>query len=370
MEKISEFDEKCNSVSGKVEQIQNKVDTLDGSLEEKEGKLESLLEEAKSLIPEADALKEPYDELVSLNLSADAKYTSFSIRNEVDSIILKLTRLIAKNKSDKFSSDNKARIDRYNEKAQIYINETEALKNSISEINGTLEERRAALIAKQAEITQKREGVKELIPDFVELEKDNLHIEIVNTPDSISSLYAAVLNTATKALNEIFNEMVEKFDAIALGLYNDVQKVKEDLDKSSGSLEELKVAFENLLEKAKAIETEMSKMDAPFEELGQFKLQYKPKMSPIDVRGKLEQIIAKINHKIASNEGAIIKENKTRRINEYNQKSNEILNIAKEFEDRVSKIDGSQEEKQSKLFALEAEINEKVGLVDTIIPIY
>ncbi|KAH0792888.1 putative alpha-actinin [Histomonas meleagridis] len=357
--KIDEFNEKCDAIANKCNEIREKS--------EQEDILNDLLEEAKGL--SASELQAPYDELVQLQLNTRAKYTVYSIQSEIDQLVSLLTRLIDQKRARDIEKENKAKIDAYNEKAQVYVQESQDLKASL-EIEGELEQRREHFINKIKEITEKREGVNNLNEDYHKLEQESLHLEIENTPQVISSMYAGVLAQATNSLNEIYNTMVQNYDAKAAEFIERIKPIETSAKELDGSLEDKKQKLEELLGQAQAIPPELEQLDAPFEELTQYKLNYKAKASPTDVRASADALVATINHLIQHNEGEIIETRNSSKISEYNEKANAILESAKALEASLDGLPESNEEKLTALFEKQKEVEAEKDKVEEILPLY
>ena len=354
---IEAFNEKCDEIAQKIEEIRQKSEANE--------ELEALLQEAQAL--SSEELKEPYNELVQLQLNTRAKYTVFSIQLEIDQLISYLTRLIDQLNAKNIEEENKKKINDYNEKAAVYVQEAQDLKASL-EIEGSLQERRDHFIAKRQEVTEKREQVNNLNEDYKKLEDEGLSTEIENTPSVISAMYAGVLASASASLNEIYNEMVKNYDNLVNEILEKLKPIQEAYKNIEGSLEEKKDKLTELLTQAQEIDCQ--NLNEPFEELTQFKLNHKAQASPKDVRAEIDQAVGRINHLISNNEGEIIESNNNKRITEYNNKAKEILDAAKELDAQLNAIEGTNEEKQTAYVAKQSEIEEASQKVEELVPLY
>ncbi|KAH0792004.1 putative alpha-actinin [Histomonas meleagridis] len=161
-------------------------------------------------------------------------------------------------------------------------------------------------------------------------------------------MYACVLAQATNSLNEIYNTMVQSYDAKAAEF---IERIKP-IETSAKELEEIE------------------QLDAPFEELTQYKLNYKAKASPTDVLASADALVATINHLIQHNEGEIIETRNSSKISEYNEKANVILETAKALEASLDGFPESNEEKLTALFEKQKEVEAEKGKVEEILPLY
>ena len=355
--KIDAFDEKCIAIANQCEEIANKSNNLEGDVFQQGETIAKLIEEALALRPTAAELKEPYDELVELNLNTRAKYTIYSIQNVVEQLIASLTRITDQNQASQIQENNNQKINNYNEKAQFYVDEAKELKESL-QIDAELEVRRDHFIAKQKEITEKREGVNVLKPIYEQLEQEALHLEIVNPPDAILTMYGNSLTTAIEETYKCFDEMVVKWDKLTDEYQERIKKTTTDAENLTGTFTEQKQTIENLTIEANAIKDDLPALDAPFAEMNRFNLQSRVKLSPKDVETNVQQLLAFLSKLTEENKTNLLNEDNQRRIREYNELAETYLKTAKECEDDYKAINGDLVERRTRILA---KLEELVG---------
>lgn len=357
---LKEFDQKCQEITSQASDIRDRSGNLSGSLQEQHDALQGLLQEATGILPNVDALQPPFDELTSLNLSQKTNNTPYSVRNTVEQIISHLNRLIDQNNAAIIEEENQAKIDAYNAKAQQYIDEEKALEQSLSEIQGSVDERREAWLSKQEEITTKREAVNNLVPDFNQLVSEGLHLSIVNTPESISDSYSKLLTTCFLENQKVFDEMVTEYDAIAEALYQPIKDIGQQAENIQGSLKEQGEEIATLQQRALAVQSDIPKtLNEPYENICKFNLQLKVQYSPQDLNGSVEQILTKLAKLSEKNKAALVEEENKLLIGQYNQLAASYKQQADEFGSSVKSIDGDIASKRDAYIAKSQELAQK-----------
>jgi actinin alpha len=369
-QKITEFDAKCQEITGKIEEIEKNCNEMEGETQEKIEKANGFLNEADGLHEAVSALDAPFQELVELKLNNRTKTTAAAVGNLLAQLISHIKHIIEQLNGKLYDENNKARIDAYNAKAAPYAEAANAFKEECSTIAGELAERRATYLAKQAELPAKRESVNELNADFADLEKDSLQLTIENTPTAISSIYNAALQIIVDGLQKCYEEMVANFDAIAVPLVDQIREVLATAKGFEGEATEIKGKLEEQLQAANAIEEKIPALAEPFQELVQYKLNFRAKYTDSDVKEELQQTIATINHLITSNETEITEQEQNARIAAYTTKADAYMEEAAKFDGQINDVKGELEEKRTALFAIEKEVNAKVELLAELAPIY
>jgi len=118
------------------------------------------------------------------------------------------------NRFDKLDEEVAARrkglLSELNSKVQSYITlakqiqgEFSSIEASFATVEGTNEEKRETMINKIAEINSKKESAEQIAPLYEELENAELHLEIIETPSFITSLFTSTLSHAQIILREI-----------------------------------------------------------------------------------------------------------------------------------------------------------------------
>jgi actinin alpha len=314
---IGQFDEKAGAIAGKCVEIKGRSDSLSGSLADQLTALQGLLEEATPLTGQTDALEAPNKELVDLGLETRSKYSLFSVRQDVETLLAHLKHLIEQNKGEQFAAANKARIDAYNAKALPYLEEAEAFDASVSAVAGSLVERRTALIAKQEECTAKREAAQVLLPDFGDLEKDGLHLDIANTPGKINGIYGGTLNRIVVDLNKIYDEMVLNFDNLTTAIIAKFKVIQAAVDGAAGSPTEIRDVYAKGVSDVEAIDPEIDPLFPAFDELTEFKLNFRVKFTASDVKSEFVLLVSHAKHLLQAKEGEIALAERNRRIQEF-----------------------------------------------------
>ena len=370
---IDSFDNKCQVVFDAAKEILGRADSLEGELVEKWNALQGMLQEALAEKEKADALDGPNSELVSLGLNTRAKYTMFQVQTEVDILVTHLKHLIEQNEGAQFEAANQARINAYNAAAAPVLQEAKEFQKSVSEVTGTLVERRTALIAKQEELTVKREAAQFLVPMFQDLEKDGIHLDIANTPGKINGIYGGIMNKIVEELHVIYKEMVENFDAHTTAILDKCRGVTAKTDSAAGEPEEVRDQYIALLAEGEQIEPEIPDLTPEFEELTQFHLNFKAKYTPTDVRSEYEQMIAHIRHLLQSKEGEIALADRNRRINSYNESASVVLAESQQLEkdiDSIASHENSMEEKRSEYEAVRSNVVAFDARIEQLVPAY
>ena len=357
---LKEFEQKCQEITTEAANIRERSGTLSGSLQEQHDALQGLLTEANDLLPKVDALQQPYDELTSLNLSQKTNNTPYSVRNTVEQVISHLNRLIDQNNAAIIEEENQAKIAAYNAKAQKYIDEEKELEQSLSEIQGSVDDRRDAWLKKQEEITSKRETVSELVPDFNQLVSEGLHLSIVNTPESISDSYSKLLTQCILENQKVFDEMVAEYDKLASALDQPIKDISQQADNLSGSLKEQAEEIANLQQRALAVQADIPKtLNEPYENICKFNLQLKVQYSPQDLNGSVEQLLTKIAKLSEKNKAAIVEEENRLLIEQYNKLAASYKEQADEFEASVKAINGDLATKRDAYIQKSQELAQK-----------
>jgi len=352
---ISEFDEKANEIDAKIKEIEKEAENLQGPVAEQQKGVEKcqadLVQTRGTIEP---TLNEPYQYLVTCKVANKVKNTPTDLLNDADLLSTKLAKKHEKNVELLHQEDNEARINKYNEIAKKFADEAEEFEASVKAIEGDRVTRRTALLAKQQEITQKREGLNALKPEFEALEKDTLHLGLKDTPASITSCYAGILTEITNKLAEIYNEMVADFDKLADNVLAKIQAVKEE--DVEGTAVERKEKLAAQLEHAEAIQADLPPLDDPYNELIEFKLNFKVKENTQGVKNAYDALVTSIKHQIQSNEDKITSDAREALINAYNEKAEVSVAATRDLEASINAVSGTLQEKLSKLFELKNKV--------------
>ena len=181
---------------------------IQGEATEIKGQLEEQLAKANTVQENVATLDAPFEELVQYKLNFRAKYTAADVKEEVQQAVATINHLITSNETEITEQAQNARIAAYTEKADAYMEEASKFDAQINDVKGELEEKRTALFAIEKEVNAKIEALAELTPISEELEKDELHLEITNTPSSVAEFYNNLIQhiqTLVKGRNSRFN---------------------------------------------------------------------------------------------------------------------------------------------------------------------
>ena len=368
-EMVESFVVSCASIEQNLDQI-SKDASLEGTLEERRDRLEELLVKAESTRPDVSSLDAPYQELVDLKLNTRSKYTNISISNITEQTITVIKRLIEQNKAELYQQGINIRIEEYNSKATQYVNEATEFEKEVLAITGHLSERRSSYIEKQSQLSSKRDGVDVLVPFFQDLEKDGLHLSIKNTPASIRAIYGNILSVITTELEKIFSEMISDYDKVALSILEMVKSISESASTLEGSPSEVHLLLQQKLEEIQEVYSQIPSLDSPFSELGEFKLNFRARFTPSDVLSDYNIAVSTLKHLIMSKEAEIAENQRNARIEDYNSKAIQIVNIAKSLETTVNSVEGELEQKRSRLSEIKIDIQKESPKVQELIPIY
>ncbi|KAH0790009.1 putative alpha-actinin [Histomonas meleagridis] len=319
-EMVNEYDALAGKITERVRDLTNQAEAVkqpEKVLETQKAEYEELQGKAAEVEAELPTLDHPYSEIVEFKLAARIKTTPSEAASQVAQLKNLLDKLLEDNAAAIVKRENERRIKEYNELAQTYVDKSRDFAATVDAIDGTLVERRTAYLQKQKELNEKRDDLDNLTPHYQALEKDGLHMNINNTPISISSFYAQVLEKITNALNLIYDEMVKNFDEMATALNERIKKVEAEHKAIDGTLQEKKEKLAAELTEAQGIHDDVPQLNEPFAELTEFKLNYRPKFTPIDIQGYIDQLIANINHVNQINDSEIQAESNKARIDNY-----------------------------------------------------
>ncbi|EAY20557.1 actinin, putative [Trichomonas vaginalis G3] len=366
---VDEYNEKAIAIHEKIGDVHKTADSVSGTTQEKKDgvlKCQSDLTEIKASIQ--PTLEEPYQYLQSIKYSNAVKYTPNDLTRDSDITFAFLTTLLNQLEEQLQSESNDARIAAYNELAKKYVDIANEFHQKVSTIDGDRATRRNAYLSAQLELGNKREGLSQLKPEYEALERDTLHIRVNDSPATISKVYANALQIITDKLAEIYNEMVADFDAQVLAIAEKV-KVVQNVE-LTGTLLELKDKIAQSKAQAQEILPELPTLDAPWEDLCDFNLNYRVKQTPENLRATLEAVIAFLNHQEESNNEKLASEGRESRIFAYNQKAAVSVALARELEQKVSNVDGTLPEKQQKLFDIKQEVIDGDEAAKELTPIF
>ena len=111
--------------------------------------------------------------------------------------------------------NNNTDIQKYNELASQYRQEANEFGESI---------KLQTYIESVHELGQKRDAAsKALIEPYKVLEKAGLHLEITDTPSSISSQYESIFSEIGNVPNAIYDEVASNYDNLVSETVNQVQ---------------------------------------------------------------------------------------------------------------------------------------------------
>ena len=370
---IDAFDARCQEVFDAARDILGRADSLEGDLQQKWEALQGMLQEALAEKEKADALEGPNTELVSLGLNTRARYTMFQVQTEVDILVTHLKHLIEQNEGAQFEARNQARIDAYNAAAAPVLQEAKEFQASVSEVTGNLVERRTALLAKQEELTVKREAAQFLVPMFQELEKDGIHLDIAITPGKINGIYGGILNKIVEELHIIYKEMVENFDAHTSAIMEKCKGVTARADSADGTPEEVRDQYVAFISEGEQIEPEIPPLDPEFEELTQFHLNFKAKYTPVDVRSEYGQMIAHLKHLLQSKEGEIALADRNYRTSQYTEAAAVVVAESQQLEKEIDSIashETGMEEKRGEYEAIRGVVLAFDAKIEQLVPAY
>ena len=371
---INAFDARCQTIVDSAHSIRGRADVLTGGLEEQLATLEGMLHEALIEEGNGNQLAGPNNELVELQLNTRAKYTMFQVQTETELLVTHLKHLIEQNKGAQFEAANQARIAYYNSLAAPLLQEAQDFDASVSEVHGTLEERRTSLISMQSELNEKRNRADQTLrPVFQDLENDGIHLDIANTPGKINGVYGGILNRIVEALHVIYNEMVSRFDAHTTQIIEKCRSVSHMADNAGGSPYEIRDQYIALIGQGQQIEPEVAPLTPEFEELQEFHLNFKAKFTPSDVHSEYEQMIAHLRHLLQSKEGEIALNERTTRINNYNEHAVAFSSASQQLEKAIEEIaehNCEMEAKRNEYEVMRSKVFEFDNGIESLVPLY
>jgi len=369
-QKLQSFEAAASKLVNQSEKLRDESNKLEGTSDMKIPVLEKLITEAEALQTEIPTIQAPFDELVELKLNTRTKFTVLATKEEADKVLLHLNHLLQQNRAAKFSGDNEARIAAYNAKAMVFDGEVQNLSNEIKAISGSIAERRTQLLSKSEEVVEKRSHVVELNGDFQALSNDGLHYGIENTPEALQAKYTAQLGRVLDDLKVVYDEMIASFDQLTQGFIARTAEISAAAGVLEGSFTEQKSHIEGLFGKAKIVQGELPTLDAPYEELVQFKIAPRAKYSPMSVRGEVEQLITLLNKLSEQNIANLFEESNGSRVSQYNSLSLTFFKEAEEYDASVKAINGSRAERRSAYIQKQEEVSVHREKLNELTPHY
>jgi actinin alpha len=370
---IAAFDGKADALVNSVKNNRDRSQSLQGPLADQLTALNALYDETPGYLADAGQLEAPNQELVDLGLNTRAKHTIFSVKSEVEQLIAHLKHLIEQNKGAQFEAENQRRIEEYNTKALPFLDEAQAFDASLQAIEGDLVTRRTALLAKQAELSDKRAGAQVLVPVFQDLEKDGLHIDIANTPGKINGIYGGALNRIVEDLQKIYKEMVDNFDSSTSQIVAKIKDFNTKADEIQGTPIEIRDFYAKTIEDIAPVQGEIDSLDAPFKELIEFKLNFKVKLAVTDVQSEFDIVVAHVKHLLQSKQGEIILAEREARIQAYKAQAADYTAKASALEKSIQDVgagEGTLEQKLAAYNAKKTDVTQFGQSIDALVPAY
>nr|AAC72899.1 alpha-actinin [Trichomonas vaginalis] len=369
--KVEDFMAKCMDIINKCDAIHEEVKTIEGTTAEKKDKVEQKLHEAEDLQPALAELTPLFQELVELRINTLSSQTDDSVNRHHSQLITYIKHLLEQLNGKLFEETNEARINEYNALAQPLYDEAIAFKEEVLAISGELRERRTQFLAKQAEAPTKREHVNEIDPIFDGLEKDSLHLRVNHSPTEIRNVYAVTLQHIITELNKIFEEMVANFDATAVPIIDGITALVTSSHQIPGDAAAVKAQVEENLASLDGFAEKIQALQDPYNELVEFKLNYKVTYTYSDATGELDQARLDLKQIILAKKTFLEEEERKARINNYTVKADEHMNEAHALDGKINSVDGELEPKRQKLYEVREEVNaKKEKAAEELTPIY
>jgi len=348
-EMVKSYDALCDGILANIEDLTKQSGELEGDLEAQKAKIEQLTESAKAI--DVSPIDPPYAQILKYNLQARVKHLPDDVKGRLDQLMSILAKIAEDNKAAIIEDNNRKRIEAYNVKAEEQATIAEDYAKEISAISGELAERRTTFLNNIPILDTKRDASQEALQaPYADLEKDGIHQSVKHTPNSVAGTYASILSEITNKLNEIYKEMVVNFDNLCNPIIENIRGRENDANNLPDALADRKTHLADLLEKCKAIQEGLSVLDAPFQELTDFKLNYQAKSTPNDIHGFADQLEGRLKHLIQSNDAAMYAEECANRIKEYTDKATIVMSDGKAIETEIEGIQGELLEKRDKYF--------------------
>jgi len=368
-EMVKSYDALCDGILANIEDLTKQSGELEGDLQAQKAKIEELTEKAKAV--DCSPIDPPYAEILKYNLQARVKHLPDDVKGRLDQLLSILAKIAEDNKAAIIEDNNRKRIEAYNEKAVEQATIADDYAKEISAVSGELAERRTTFLNNIPILEQKREASQEALQaPYADLEKDGIHQTVKHTPNSVAGTYASILSEITNKLNDIYKEMVQNFDALCAPIIENIRGRETDANNLPDALADRKTYLADLLEKCNAIQAGLSALDAPFQELTDFKLNYQVKSTPNDIHGFADQLEGRLKHLIQSNDAAMYAEECANRIKNYTDKASVVMSDGKAIEAEIEAIEGELLEKREKYFASQKKAEEEQPKIEELIPIY
>lgn len=369
--KVDDFMRKCTDIINSCNEKHDAVKNVSGTTQEKKDQVEAKLHEAEALSEPIAELTPLFKELVELRINNLSSQTDDSVNRHHSQLITFIKHLLEQLNGKLFEEECDSRIAEYNAKAEPLYQEALAFKEEVMAIQGDLVERRTQYLAKQAEVPVKRDHVQEIDPIFDGLERDSLHLRVNHSPTEIRTVYAVTLQHIIIELNKIFEEMVKNFDAAAVPIIEGITAIVTQSHQLPGDAATVKAQVEQNLEALNEFQSKIEALEAPYNELIEFKLNYKVTYTYSDATGELEQARLDLKQIILAKKTFIEEEERKARINAYTVKADEHMNAAHALDAKINAVDGDLEPKRQKLYEVREEVNEKKAkATEELTPLY
>jgi hypothetical protein len=373
-EMVATFNAAAAVVLEKITGIRSVADAASGTDQEVRTIYVGQIDAADAAQADVTGLEPAYTELTQFKLNLLVKTSLDDVMSELGLVLMHLCHLLQWKDGEIALKARQARIAAFKAKALPFVEEAEEFDRSVSATEGDLITRRTVYLQKQVELTGLRDGATVLVPDFADLEKDGLHLEVENTPGKINGIYGGALTRIVTELQKIYDEMVANFNAAASAILEKLAAYRTAADQAAGSDEAIREAYLYSIQVTEPVLAEIQALQPPFDELIQFKLNFKVKSMVVDVNAEHELLLAHLRHLLQGKEGEIALKAKIDRIDGYKAKAQTYVDSSRNLEKEIQAVEetfsGSLQEK----LAVYNEKQEKVttfrSSIDALVPDY
>jgi len=187
--------------------------------------------------------------------------------------------------------------------------------------------------------------------------------------DSLDGVASQTRKSITSELKSIQESLVNKFDQLCKGVVDQCYAIKEKATQLSGTFAAQKGSLQGFLQETKTLESNIAELQQPYNELVEYKLNFRAKNSMISIQSVVDQTEAHLNHLLNNIEALIIEEGRQTKIDSFNALSESKVAQARELEASLNTIEGSLEDRRAAFLSKKSEIESKKS-VEELLPLY
>lgn len=205
-EQISEYDSLAQSVISKVVSYLSGAQGVSGDDETATSQIEGFISQLDQI--DTTAVQPGFDYLAQFHLGYKVKSTPDDVSVEIKQTSGLLRHLLSSKVNSRDETAKNARIENYTNLANGYVQKGADLENSIVGVSGEKLSKQQEYFKLQGTASSIIDQINsELVPVFVDLEKDDLHLESEHTPSSLTIIFNNLSTRAGVLIKEIDAEI-------------------------------------------------------------------------------------------------------------------------------------------------------------------